>query len=95
MNPDESAKKQFELISLAYETLSDDQKKQLYDNQNGFGARSGNSSFRDYHSHKKRRANSTIFSDDEQDSEEEYYDLYRRRGSDKRTMPGRGGKQNF
>ena len=32
LNPDESAKKQFELISLAYETLSDDQKKQLYDN---------------------------------------------------------------
>jgi DnaJ-class molecular chaperone len=33
LNPDDSAKKQFEKISLAYETLSDSSKKQLYDNQ--------------------------------------------------------------
>ena len=32
LNPDDSARIQFEKISLAYETLSDEQKKHVYDN---------------------------------------------------------------
>ena len=91
LNPNESARLQFEKISAAYETLSDESKKQIYDNTHGFGKRRSRDggSFRDYHQHKNRRANSTIFSDDENDAdaEEEYYDLYRRK--DNRTMPGR------
>ena len=73
LNPDESARVQFEKISLAYEELSDASKKQLYDNKHGFGAKRSREGggFRDYHSHKRKRANSTIFSDDEQDSDPE------------------------
>lgn len=32
LNPDESARIQFEKIQISYETLSDESKKQIYDN---------------------------------------------------------------
>jgi len=89
LNPDESAKKHFEQISIAYETLSDEAKKQVYDNAQGFASSRGSGAFTDYHSQRKRRANSTIFSDEEGNTDDEYYDLYRGRKSDRRTMPGR------
>lgn len=76
LNPDTSARLQFEKVQKAYETLSDTHKRHEYDNKNGFARMEG--SFQDFHQAKR-----TIFSDDE----EEYKDLYRK---DKRTMPNKG-----
>lgn len=84
LNPDASARALFERISQAYETLSDEAKRQTYDQANNIGG--GGRSSRGGRSHAQRRANSTIFSDDEVDEEEEYYDLYKRKRG-KRTVP--------
>ena len=64
LNPEASARAQFEKISKAYETLSDDVKRGAYDQQNGFDR---GKAFKDFHSHKQKRKHSTIFSDDESD----------------------------
>ena len=89
MNPDESARVQFEKVKIAYEVLADDGKRSAYDKQHGFVSGQGGAagSFTDYHSHKQRRRQSKIFSDDE---DEEYFNLNKKRSWDKRTMPGQG-----
>jgi len=38
LNPDNSARTKFEKVQQAYETLSDQAKRQEYDTQNGLGA---------------------------------------------------------
>ena len=66
LNPDDSARVQFEKVSKAYQVLTDDMLRSSYDKQQGFsrtGGAAGN--FTDHHSHKKRRRHSKIFSDDE------------------------------
>ena len=89
MNPDQSAKQQFEKVSKAYEVLMDEAQRKQYDEQQGFSR--PEAQFKDFHSHRSRKRNSKIFSDDEKE-DDEYYDLYSRRG-DKRTMPGRDWRQ--
>ena len=64
LNPDLSARAQFEKVQKAYETLSDSYKRSEYDNKNGFARMEG--SFQDFHERRK-----AVFSDDE----EEYKDI--------------------
>ena len=88
LNPDESARIQFERVQKAYEVLADDLKRSAYDKSQGFHSGRGGpvGSFTDHHSHSRRRSKSTIFSDDE-DDDDEYYNIHKKKGWDKRTMP--------
>jgi len=98
VNPDATARQQFEKAQAAYETLSDDNKRTAYDKKMGLGERMmGGANFTDYHSAKKKARKTGIFSDDENE-EDDFQDLYR---GDKRTHVNRNqykasaGEQDF
>ena len=86
MNSAKDAKDKFEKIAIAYETLSDDQKRDVYDQKQGY-SKTG-TGFKDYHSSAAQdAARKAAFSDDE-----EWYDLKRK---DNRTNPfARGSAQS-
>lgn len=82
LNSGADARDKFEKVSKAYEMLSDSAKKEMYDQQMGFGR----SQFNDMHfsNQSAARARSTVYSDDEYESMDK---------SDKRTKPMSGGGQ--
>ena len=83
LNSGPDARDKFEKVSKAYEMLSDSAKKEMYDQQMGFGR----SQFNDMHfSSQSARARSTMYSDDEYESMDK---------SDKRTKPMSGANAQW